>query len=111
MCQNWYSVTGQVLDIMGFLTIAWEWWRYAYRDLGADIAGQIEVMLERRQAEHEERAYEDTRGFELHSRHVQQEYWKEYFRRGRIFAVGATLVIFGFVFQVLGNIPHLFKSC
>jgi hypothetical protein len=110
MCQSWYSVIGQSLDIVGFLTIAWEWY-FGYKQLRAEIAEKIEIMLEKREADHEGRPYENTRGFELQWRHVQELYWQEWRWRGRVFFTGVVLVTLGFMFQLLGSWPHLFRSC
>lgn len=101
---------GQFLDVVGFLTIAWEW-RYAYRDVGAEMADKIDVMLDKRAAEHAGEEYVETRDFEITSRHVQQWMWQEWRHRGHLFSIGVALVILGFVFQVLGSWPHLFRSC
>jgi hypothetical protein len=110
MCQNWYSVIGQVLDVIGFLTIAWEW-RFGYRDIGADITSKIEAMLDKKAAAHAGEPYVDNSGYELQYRHVQQWIWEEYSKRGWIFLTGVVLVVLGFLFQLLGNWPHLFRSC
>ena len=32
MCQNWYSIIGQSLDVVGFLIIAFEWFHQFKRD-------------------------------------------------------------------------------
>lgn len=44
-------------------------------------------------------------------REFQKLFLKEWHWRSRIFFVGAGMVILGFIFQVLGSWPHLFKSC
>jgi hypothetical protein len=35
----------------------------------------------------------------------------EWLWRRRVFLTGAALVITGFIFQALGNWPHLIKAC
>jgi hypothetical protein len=50
MCQNWYAVIGQTLDIIGFLTIAFEWYHQYKRDHERRI-GELEKAYERNSAE------------------------------------------------------------
>lgn len=110
MCQNWYSVIGQVLDVIGFLTIAWEW-HYGYEDIGAEIVEKLNERLQEQDLEEAEQYGMEPTANSLQSRYVREEYWKEYYRRGNIFRLGVTLVVLGFIFQVLGSWPHLFRSC
>jgi hypothetical protein len=112
MCSNWWSVVGLTMDAIGFLIIAWEW-RIGYLGLQDDLAGRIERVLDRRMAAAEGLDPEepDDPDFPLNWNHVQQEYWKELTRRGRTFMAGMVLVIFGFLFQLIGSWPNLFKAC
>jgi len=44
-------------------------------------------------------------------REFQKLFLREWRWRRKVFFTGATLVVLGFVFQVLGNWPHAFNSC
>jgi hypothetical protein len=48
MCQNWYSVIGQLLDVIGFLTIAVEWSHEYKRDHESASASFNEPMSSKR---------------------------------------------------------------
>jgi hypothetical protein len=50
MCRNWYSATGQVLDVIGFLTIAFEWYHQYKRDHEKRI-GELQRAYEQQAAE------------------------------------------------------------
>jgi hypothetical protein len=52
MCQNWYSIFGQCLDVVGFLIIAFEWFHQFKRDhdsaqTWSDKHGTHEKLLKR----------------------------------------------------------------
>jgi hypothetical protein len=79
MCQQWLSVAGLVLDVIGFLIIAFEW-RHPYLH---------SVFLR-----------------EVRVRHTQRENLKDNRYRARLFFVGVVLVIFGFLGQTLGSLPY-----
>lgn len=50
MCQNWFSILGQLLDVVGFLTIAIEWHHQFKRDHDRRI-GELQKAYERQSAE------------------------------------------------------------
>jgi len=113
MCQQWFSVVGLALEVVGFLFIAWEW-RHVF-----------EHSVALRQAAVEE-DYELTRGrtfSRVHRlasasmwRNTQRENLKDNKRRARMFYSGVVLVLLGFVCQAIGSLPYAvsvigFKSC
>jgi hypothetical protein len=110
MCQNWYAVIGQTLDIIGFLTIAFEWYHQYRRDHDRRIS-ELEKAYERNSAELLGQAMPDQDEDRMMWREFQKLFLREWRWRRKVFLSGATLVIIGFIFQVLGNWPHAFKSC
>jgi hypothetical protein len=110
MCQNWYSVIGQLLDVIGFLTIAFEWYHQYQRDHDKRM-DELEKAYERATAEILGKSAPEQDDDRLMWREFQKLFLKEWHWRSRIFFAGAGMVILGFIFQVLGSWPHLFKSC
>jgi hypothetical protein len=104
LCQQWFSVVGLVLDVIGFLIIAFEWKH------GFDHS----VLL--RQARVEE-DYELTASGKATAkkrreadasmwRNMQRENAKDNVFRARIFWTGVTLVVLGFLGQLVGSLPY-----
>jgi hypothetical protein len=110
MCQNWYSVIGQLLDVIGFLTIAFEWYHQYKRDHEKRI-GELHTASETKSAEYRGEKYEDPDNDADNWRIFQKLFLEEWRWRRKVFVTGVGLVILGFVFQVLGNWPHLFRAC
>jgi hypothetical protein len=110
MCQNWYAVIGQTLDIVGFLTIVFEWYHQYKRDHDRRM-GELEKAYERNSAEILGRLFPDQDKDKMMWREFQNLFLREWKWRRKVFFTGACLVIFGFAFQVLGNWPHAFNSC
>jgi hypothetical protein len=110
MCQNWYSVIGQLLDVVGFLTIAFEWYHQYKRDHDKRI-GELQRAYEQQAAELAGDDYEDPDSDKDNWRMYQKLFLEEWRWRSKVFFTGATLVILGFIFQVLGSWPHLFRAC
>ncbi len=106
MCQQWFSVLGQCLDVAGFLLIAFEWRHMFIRERERRLY-QLQHDFERTQAERQGEVYRDPRGAD-HTmwREFQKLFFKEWRMRGRIFYGGVVLVIFGFLFQVMGSWPR-----
>jgi hypothetical protein len=98
MCQNWYSVIGLILDVSGFLLIAREW-RWAINLQGAEKVRAVGEMGERRPWDKNEPKY------------ILQGWFSEFKIRRRLFRLGTVLIVLGFLGQLLGSWPHLFKSC
>ena len=100
MCQQWFSVAGLILDIIGFLLIAREW-RWAIRLQGAE-------QVERRG--HVQDTTEDRK-------YRWQGWLQEYELRRRLFRLGLAFVILGFIGQAIGSLPSSYvalvgiKSC
>jgi hypothetical protein len=105
MCQQWFSVAGLVLELVGFLLIAREWYHGF---------SQMAVLRQQRVQEDYVRTrraqglpYEDTsEGDASMWRNTQRENRIDNRRRARIFFWGAGLVVLGVVFQVLGSWPY-----
>jgi hypothetical protein len=110
VCQNWYSIIGQCLDVVGFLIIAIEWHHQFKRDHDRRI-DQLQKASEQQNAERTSEKYEDSDNDVDNWRIFQKLFIKEWEWRRKVFFTGAGLVILGFIFQVLGNWPHLFNAC
>jgi hypothetical protein len=110
MCQNWYSIIGQLLDVVGFLIIAVEWHHQFKRDHDRRI-GELQKAYERQAAELRRESYEDPDRDVDNWRIYQRLFLEEWNWRRKVFYTGAGLVVLGFLFQVLGNWPHLFMAC
>jgi hypothetical protein len=88
MCQQWFSVGGLVLDIVGFLLIAREW-RWAIGLQGAEQVERRGNMV-------------DT----TEDRKYRWEGWlSQYYMRRRLFRTGLVFVILGFLGQLIGSLP------
>ena len=114
MCQQWFSVAGLLLDIFGFLVIAFEW----HRTFKFGVDQRSQVLHEK---------YEQSRALEEGSEPLPDEdmvmakefsklHHKEAGYRERLFTVGIVLVVLGFFGQLIGSLPHgvpyfAFKSC
>jgi hypothetical protein len=100
MCQQWFSVIGLVLDVVGFLTIAWERHHMYTRDYQRRIA-ELEEAYKRDRATREGTQYEapdeDAAMWRLFQK---REEWRW---RGRVFSTGVAVVILGFVGQLFGS--------
>jgi hypothetical protein len=105
MCQQWFSIFGQIFDVLGFLLIAFEWRRGFLGEREGRI-NQLQYDFDRTQAERSWEGYKDPRAAD-HTmwREVQKLFIKEWRMRGRIFYGGVVLVVLGFLFQVMGSWP------
>lgn len=110
MCQGWFSVTGQLLDVVGFLIIAVEWFHQYQRDHERRI-GELQKAYERNEAAERGEPPPDQDDDAMMWPEFQKLFLKEWLWRRRVFVTGAALVITGFIFQVLGNWPGLIKTC
>lgn len=110
MCQNWYAIIGQLLDVIGFLTIAFEWFHQFKRDHERRI-DELQKAYERHAAAIRGEAPPDQDEDATMWREFQKLFLKEWRWRRKVFVTGAALVVLGFVFQALGNWPHAFKAC
>ena len=113
MCQQWFSVAGLVLDVIGFLIIAFEWKR------GFDHSVLLrQAMVERdyMRTTEPEAARERDEGDASMWRNTQRENLKDNQRRAQLFWSGVVLVILGFIGQAIGSLPYAqsvfhFASC
>jgi hypothetical protein len=110
MCQNWYAIIGQLLDVVGFIIIAIEWHHQFKRDHDRRI-GELQKAYEQQAAENAGEVYDDADSDKYNWRIYQKLFLTEWEWRRNVFYTGASLVILGFLFQALGNWPHLFRSC
>ena len=116
MCQQWFSIAGLLLDIVGFLLIAFEW-RHMYVREREGRMYDLHHDYERSRAENRGEEYPDPRsGDYTMARLFSKLFTKEWRYRGRIFYSGVVLVILGFIGQTLGSWPggvpfFGFKSC
>ena len=106
MCQQWLSVAGLVLDVIGFLIIAFEW-RHTYFAQRAPARDPGTRDHDRTKADEQGKNYEDSTQADASMwRHTQRENLKDNRYRARLFFVGVVLVIFGFLGQTLGSLPY-----
>jgi hypothetical protein len=110
MCQSWFSIIGELFDVVGFLIIAVEWHHQFERDHYRRI-GELQKAYERQAAELRGEVYEDPDEDKSNWRMFQKLFIEEWKWRRKVFFTGAGLIILGFIFQVLGNWPHLIRSC
>jgi hypothetical protein len=113
MCQQWFSVAGLIFDVIGFLTIAWEWHHMFQRDRSNRIH-ELGEARERSIAEREERPYKAIDDDAMMWRVFQKLFLQEWRWRAKVFFTGVVLVIIGFLGQLLGSWPYgigPIKSC
>jgi hypothetical protein len=115
MCQQWFSVVGLCLDVIGFLTIAIEWHHGFVRDHEKRI-DQLGRAYERAAAEARGEQVGDLDEDKLMWREFQKLFLQEWRWRGRVFYSGAILIVLGFLGQLLGSWPggvpfFGFKAC
>jgi len=72
---------------------------------------QLQKAYERNSADILGQPVPDQDEDKLMWREFQRLFLHEWRWRRKVFFTGATLIILGFVFQVLGNWPHAFNSC
>ena len=108
MCQQWLSVVGLMMDLVGFGLIAFEWHKMFTREIHfrqMELSDAHEKML---------RAMQDDRepGF-LHSneemlmaKEFSKLYGQEVTRRAWLFFGGAGLIVAGFLLQAAGSWPR-----
>jgi hypothetical protein len=101
MCQQWLSIVGLLLDIVGFLVIAFEW-RHMYVRERERRMDELHHDYERSRAEIRGEEYADPRsGDYTMARLFSKLFMKEWRYRGRLFYGGVVLVILGFIRQTL----------
>jgi len=106
MCQQWFSIVGLLLDIVGFLMIAFEW-RHTYVRERERRMYDLHHDYERSRAEKFGEVYEDPRaGDYTMAKLFSKLFMKEWRHRGQIFYGGVALVILGFIGQTLGSWPR-----
>jgi hypothetical protein len=116
MCQQWFSVGGLVLELLGFLLIAFEWRHMLWREHERRLY-ELQHDYERYGAELQGKEYEDPRRADYTMwREFQKLFLKEWRFRRRIFYCGLVLVLFGFMGQTTGSLPYGmsmfgFKNC
>jgi hypothetical protein len=116
MCQQWFSVLGLVLDVIGFLMIAFEWHLMFKREMHERLQRIVEDYAKEK-ALREGEDYEDLSA----SDHTM---WREFSKlwgkdkrfRQRLFYPGVALVLMGFLGQLIGSLPYAnsffgFASC
>jgi len=97
---------GLVLDVIGFLIIAFEW-RHTYLHSVFLREARVQEDRDRTKADEQGKNYEDSTQADASMwRHTQRENLKDNRYRARLFFVGVVLVIFGFLGQTLGSFPY-----
>ena len=88
MCQQWFSIVGLLLDIVGFLVIAFEW-RHMYIRERERRMDELQHDYERSRAENFGETYNDPRaGDYTMARLFSKLFMKEWRYRGRLFYGG-----------------------
>jgi hypothetical protein len=91
MCQQWLSIVGLLLDIVGFLVIAFEW-RHMYVRERERRMDELHHDYERSRAEIRGEEYADPRsGDHTMARLFSKLFMKEWRYRGRLFYGGVVL--------------------
>src|SRR5882724_4485053 len=105
MCQQWLSVAGLALDIVGFLLIAFEWRHMLLREHDKRMF-ELDQDYKRTDSESKRETYKDPRRMDYTMwRDMQRRFLKEWQWRRKIFYAGVALVILGFLGQTLGSLP------
>jgi hypothetical protein len=114
MCQQWFSVAGLFLDVVGFLLIAFEWRHMFFRERERRIEEQ-EHDYERKRAYNKGGVYRDPDAMDFTMTWEFSKLAKKEWRyRKVLFYGGVVLVILGFFGQTAGSWPGgllSFKSC
>ncbi len=105
VCQQWFSVVGNLTEIVGFLLVVREWYHVFSVD-ALQRRNRIERDFERTRTEQEGRKWVDPSS-------ADHTMWREFQRllirdlryRKRIFFGGSALVVFGACLQMAGNWP------
>jgi hypothetical protein len=107
VCQQWLSVVGLVADIVGFLLIAWEWYRgftHSVHIRNLQLHDAYERNLAREQGREPGFAMQEEE--ETMAREFSKLHNTEVGFRRSLFVIGFGLVILGFVLQVGGSWPQ-----
>jgi hypothetical protein len=111
MCQQWFSVLGLLIAILGFLFLIWQWFK-AFEDYSRDEYGKIDAFMKEQRIKHgatfvideddEDEEYNHSMGKQLGMglRERLEEHKK-------LILIGVAATIFGAVLQMLGSWPHL----
>ena len=105
MCQQWFSVVGNLTEIVGFLLVVREWYHVFSLD-ALQRRNRIERYYERTCAETEGREWVDPSS-------AEHRMWREFRRllnrdlryRRRIFFGGSALIVLEAILQMAGNWP------
>jgi hypothetical protein len=102
MCQQWLSVLGLILDVVGVLMIVSEWHIMFRRHIAQSIV-EIDALYARLRNEltppHEEEPHWSM------GRHMLMGLAEDVRYRGRLVYWGAGILVLGFVLQALGALP------
>jgi hypothetical protein len=106
MCQQWFSILGLVLDVVGILTIAVEWRHTFERDVYMRQK-RIERDYRKSTAESRGEKFDDDEDLEYTMwRPFQKLLHQDKRYRSRLFYIGMGLIVMGFVLQTLGSWPY-----
>ena len=114
MCQQWFSIAGLILEVIGFLFVAWQW-RHVFQHNIALRHTAVE-RDHRLTKEGEEAARQHQLAVASMWRNTQKENLKDTATRARTFYAGVALVVLGFIGQLVGSLPYGitilgFRSC
>ena len=117
MCQQWFSVAGLMLDIVGVMMIVVEW-HMAFRHYVEERKAEIDGMMTRWVDKMEGRVPQPDLDADspARGRGMWALLMSDVKTRGALVYVGIGLVVLGFVCQLLGSLPggvpyFGFKTC
>ena len=90
MCQQWFSMTGLVLEVVGFLLVAWEW-RHVFESilLRQNAVEEDYTLTVEGEKSARRRGLADASMW----RNTRRENLKDNARRARVFYSGVVLVV------------------
>ena len=106
MCQQWFSIVGLILELVGFLLIVKEWYSAFAQMVALRQQAVTEDYIRTSTVPHDDALLEQEAGASMW-RNTQRENRIDNRRRKRTFTTGVALVVLGVMGQILGSLPHL----
>ena len=114
MCQQWFSLFGLTLEVIGFVFVVSEWshvFKHSALTRQNAVEADYELTTQSMEADNRRRLAEASMW-----RNTQRENRIDNRWRARVFYIGVLLVLLGFAGQAIGSLPYGisvigFKSC
>ena len=106
MCQQWFSIVGLILELVGFLLIVKEWYSAFAQMVALRQQAVTEDYIRTSTVPHDDALLEQEASASMW-RNTQKENRIDNRRRFRTFTTGLALVVLGVVGQILGSLPHV----